>query len=492
MTKIVADIGIIAAGPAGLCAAAAAAEAGARVVVFEKANVAGGTANMGMGPFGVESRIQRKSMINLKKEDIFRRFMDYTHWQVDAQLVHDYIWKSGSTIDWLEDMGVTFAAALKNFPDSEPTWHVVQPEGGGRPGARAANSMTKVIYNYCLELGVEFYFSSPVQSLVKSGEKVTGFTARHENGETYEVECAATIIATGGFGSNENMVKDYCNYTLGKDMFSFMVPGIVGDGIKMAWEAGAGRGRMEMERITGTPLPGASTGKWPMAGLFHQSGVLVVNKSGYRICDENIMQNSAISGNIIDLQQDRTVFKIMDGNLVNHYRRNGLDFESEVFHGDPTENFEDLMAQAAAESPDCAFVADSIAGLAEKIGLSAETLTETVERYNQHCANHFDDDFCKSRNYLHALTGKQFYALRLSCGAYGSLGGIKINHKLEVLTDDFKVMPGLFAAGSDVCDIYNGTYYFYLPGNTMGFAVNTGRMAGEYAAAYVSELADQG
>ncbi|HAL73500.1 MAG TPA: hypothetical protein DCM45_00230 [Clostridiales bacterium] len=63
MTKITADIGIIAAGPAGLCAAAAAAEAGAQVVVFEKANVAGGTANMGMGPFGVESRIQRKSMI---------------------------------------------------------------------------------------------------------------------------------------------------------------------------------------------------------------------------------------------------------------------------------------------------------------------------------------------------------------------------------------------------------------------------------------------
>jgi fumarate reductase flavoprotein subunit len=486
MTKITADIGIIAAGPAGLCAAAAAAEAGAKVVVFEKVNGAGGTANMGMGPFGVESRIQRKSMVNLKKEDVFRSFMDYTHWQVDAQLVHDYIWKSGSTIDWLEDMGVVFAAALKNFPDSEQTWHVVQPEGGGRPGARAAGSMTKAIYKYCLELGVEFYFSTPVQKLVKTGPAVTGFIARHENGETYEVECRTTIIATGGFGSNGQMIDEYCNYKLGRDMITFMVPGIVGDGIKMAWEAGAGQGRMEMERITGTPLPEASTGKWPMVGIFRQSGVLAVNKSGYRICDENAMQNSAISGNIIDLQQDRTIFKIADSNLLNFYRRNGLDFESEVQHDDPTENFEELMVQAESEAPDCVFVADTIAGLAAKLGVPADQLAATVERYNEHCANHFDDDFCKPRQYLHALKGKKFYAIRLTCGAYGSLGGIKVNHKLQVLTGDYKIIPGLYAAGSDACEIYNGTYYFYLPGNTMGFAVNTGRMAGEYAAEELS------
>lgn len=486
MTKIVADIGIIAAGPAGLCAAAAAAETGVKVVVFEKADVAGGTANMGMGPFGVESRIQRKSMVNLKKEDVFRSFMDYTHWQVDAQLVHDYIWKSGSTIDWLEDMGVTFAGVLKNFPESEQTWHVVQPEGGGRAGARAANSMTKVIYRYCLELGVDFYFSTPVKQLVKTGQAVTGFIARDENGETYEVECQSTIIATGGFGSNGQMVREYCNYNLGKDMISFMIPGIVGDGIKMAWEAGAGRGRMEMERITGTPLPGASTGKWPMVGLFRQSGVLAVNKSGYRVCDENVMQNSAIAGNIIDLQQDRTLYKIIDSNLLNYYRRHGMDFENEVFHGDPTEDFEGLMAQAETEAPDCVFIADDIPGLASKIGIPSEQLVETVERYNQHCANHYDDDFCKPRQYLHALKGKKYYALRMTCGAYGTLGGIKINHRLEVLSDDYQVIPGLYAAGSDVCEIYNGTYYFYLPGNTMGFAVNTGRMAGEYAAEQIA------
>ena len=53
MKKIETELAVVAAGPAGLCASVAAAEAGIEVVVFEKANVPGGTANMGMGPFGV-------------------------------------------------------------------------------------------------------------------------------------------------------------------------------------------------------------------------------------------------------------------------------------------------------------------------------------------------------------------------------------------------------------------------------------------------------
>ena len=145
MEQIITDLAVIGAGPAGLCACVAAAEAGINVVVFEKSSVPGGTGNMGMGPFGVESRVQKRSMGTLRKEEAFKRFMDYVHWQSDANLVHDYIWNSGPTIDWLEDMGVRFAGVMKNFPASEATWHVVQPEDGSRPGARGATAMNKVL-----------------------------------------------------------------------------------------------------------------------------------------------------------------------------------------------------------------------------------------------------------------------------------------------------------------------------------------------------------
>jgi len=69
--------------------------------------------------------------------------------------------------------------------------------------------------------------------------------------------------------------------------------------------------------------------------------------------------------------------------------------------------------------------------------------------------------------------------------AYGSLGGIKINDMTQVLTEEFDVIPGLFAAGTDANSVCNPDYVFVLPGNTLGFAVNSGRMAGRNAVDYI-------
>ncbi len=69
----------------------------------------------------------------------------------------------------------------------------------------------------------------------------------------------------------------------------------------------------------------------------------------------------------------------------------------------------------------------------------------------------------------------------MSLGAYGSLGGIIANHRCAVLNEEQEPIEGLYAAGSDICDLYAGTYLYELPGNTMGFAVNSGRIAAESA-----------
>ena len=57
----------------------------------------------------------------------------------------------------------------------------------------------------------------------------------------------------------------------------------------------------------------------------------------------------------------------------------------------------------------------------------------------------------------------------------------------NVLDMDYDPIPGLYAAGADACNIYDDSYMFLLPGNSMGFAVNTGRIAGMQAAEYVEE-----
>lgn len=489
MQKVTADIGIIAAGPAGLAASVAAAEQGVSVVVFEKMANAGGTANMGMGPFGVESRIQKVLLDDLTKEKAFQMMMDYTHWAVDARIVRDYFWKSGSTIDWLEDMGVEFDRPTKYYPGGCATWHVVKPEGGGIPGPRAASAMNKVLHKTAVELGVKFYFETPVTEIRREGDKIVGFHAVSRDGEEYEVSTKATIVATGGFGSNPEMVKEYTGYTIGEDFFPNIIPNIVGEGLKMAWKAGAGKGHMEMERIMGCEVP--FDGSFVSIMLFAQASALMINRLGERFIDETQIQNGAVCANAVTRQPGKMAWQILDDGILKHFRRHGLDFPNQVFRMNAAEVFYEEIDRMAAQYPHAVVIADSLEELAEKMGVDVDEFLDTVDEYNAYCEDRHDDLFLKDMKYLHALAGKRFYALRVTAGAYGSLGGIMINRKYQVLDQDWNKIEGFYAAGSDVCDIYAGTYQYKLAGNTMGFAVNSGRMAGENAADYVRDIQDE-
>ena len=92
--------------------------------------------------------------------------------------------------------------------------------------------------------------------------------------------------------------------------------------------------------------------------------------------------------------------------------------------------------------------------------------------------------FDRRPRYMRAVKQAPFYACKFFLSAFGSLGGIKINHKTEVLDTNDDVIPGLYAAGADAEAIYGDTYPITLPGSTMGFAVNSGRIAGENASVY--------
>jgi len=133
-------------------------------------------------------------------------------------------------------------------------------------------------------------------------------------------------------------------------------------------------------------------------------------------------------------------------------------------------------------------VADSLEELAGKTGIDSDGLKKTVREYNQSCEKGYDGLFNKKHQYLRPVKSPKFYAARHFPSAYGSVGGIKINHRTEVLDKNWGVITGLYAGGNDACSIYGDSYVFILPGNTMGFALNTGRIAGENAAEYVKSV----
>jgi fumarate reductase flavoprotein subunit len=480
MKKVNTDVGIIAAGPAGLAAAVAAAENGAGVVVFEKSNVTGGVGSMGMGPFGVESRLQKKQIIGLTRDEAFRMHMEFNHWIPDALLVRAFIDKSGDTIDWLEDMGVKFLSAARHFPTSQPTWHVFRTDSKAHG---TASLIFKALTERAEELGVKFYFSPPAKRILKEEGRVAGFLAEDNSGEEVEVNTKAVIVATGGFGGNAEWIKEYTGYEWGRDLFSFKIPGLDGDGIRMAWEAGAARTHMILELYCSVPN---QPEWWHVDAMFRQPNLLV-NLKGERFFNEEVMVNNTFAGNAISRQKNRCGFMIFDEKIKKHYLKNGFD---QICYDVPVEDasgFDDELQRAVNSRNRDFFVAETLEALAEKAGINAPAFLKTVADYNKACETR-DALFNKNYRFMKPITKPQFYAGRLVPSGFGSLGGIRINYKTEVVDEELNPIPGLYAAGTDANSIHSDSYTFILPGNSMGFAINSGRIAGESAAEYVNSL----
>jgi len=490
------DIAIVGGGAAGLAAAIAAAEKGAAVAVYEKGATTGGAANMGMGPFAVESRLQRMKNITLTREQAFKIFMDYTHWRVDARLVSNYINLSADTIDWLEDMGVVWGAVESYVRGSYPTHHQVKPPNG-RPGTpMSAGAMVKCMTDRAKQLGVRFYFRQPGRQILKERGTVTGLIVEGEQDEV-EVEAKAVIIATGGFGGNPEMIKKYTPFEWSKDLFSMRLPGIVGDGIRMAWEAGAGSEGMNMElasvagsdsrvftgEVSDSAVMNASA-FIPVAATFQQPN-LMVDLFGERFMNEAEMGNGTFLANAVARQKNRVGFVIYDAETARLYETEGLDWPVAITETTKVDDIDAGIRSAISNENHDLFVAASLAELAEQTGIDPVGLQATVATYNQACDTGRDELFHKRALYLRPVRVPPFYAATVRPSGYGSLGGIKINHRTEVVTKNHEVIPGLYAAGTDACSIYGDSYVFVLPGNTMGFALNSGRMAGGNAATYV-------
>lgn len=484
MKQMQADIIVVAAGPAGLAAAITAGENGKKVLVFEKSNTTGGAANMGMGLLGINTRVQRSNFNEISVNYALSKHMEYTHYMADADLVSAYFNLSADTIDWLQDMGVKFAGAYRYSRDSEATWHIVQPENGPI-GPRCASAMMKIMTERAVELGAEILCETPVTDLIQEDGKVCGVLAKSKDGEVIEARAGAVLVCTGGFGSNAEMIKEEIGYTLDEDLITFMVPGIVGDGLKMMWKAGAQKFGVGLEVIYNVK---DQINYMALDAMFRQAD-LVVNQKGERFLNEEDMENTTFMGNAISLQPGKVAYGVMDGNVAKYYKKNGFTHISLVEPEYLVNAFDDAVEDAVDDEYDGFFVADTIEELAEKMGVPADVLEETIETYNDYCDCGVDAQFGKSAANLKPITGKgRYMALKFYVGAYGTVGGVRINRRGEVLDNDFNPIPGLYSAGTDANTIYADSYNFKLPGNSMGFAVNTGRLAGEAMSDYIDSL----
>lgn len=453
-----------------MAAAVTAAEGGASVTTFEKTARTGGTANHAGGLFAVESRLQRLKRFTLTSEDAFKIYMDFTHWRVNARLVRAFFDKSASTIDWLENLGVEFLDVSCHNPGFYHTWHIVNGPLPGPWPVGPSSAMMKILADQAKELGVQIFLKTPVKRILRNGDRITGIVAEDKNGKEIQANANAVIIATGGYSGNAMPG----------------MPGLVGDGIRMAREVGAATIEPP-EPVIGRQRSQPGRFGYAIRATFQQPN-LVVNLSGERFMNEEIMATSPFSGNAIAKQKNGIGFAIFDENTKDYYTDIGLDLAGGDFIYPLAKaiNFDAELKQALDQGTDSIFVANSLAELAGKTGINLNGLLETVAGYNKACDTGCDDIFSKTHRYLRPVKQPKFYANKIT-GDTRVWGGIRINYKTEVLDKDLRVIPGLYAAGMDAAsEIYYDTYPFILPATAMGFAINSGRIAAEKAFEYLN------
>ena len=475
------EIVVIGAGAAGLSAALTAAQGEADVVILEKMPFPGGTSNFAEGLFAAESPIQRAQMCGPSIDEAFRGIMEYTHWRANPRLARAFVKKSSSTIAWLMNNGVKFTNVMAMWPTGPRTWHI--PEG------RSAGMIKTLMARINENENIKVLFRSPATKLqLNDDNRVTTVFAEDADGKTLEINTKAVIIATGGFANNKEMLKRYIGFS--ENIIPVGNVKKVGDGIRMATEVGADTEGLDVIHLLGPGMPKTRVDSHLFVSAWQPSN-LWVNVFGERFCDESIIYNFPYAGNALAKQKDCILYSIFDEAGMKYMVEEGIDLGIGVITpvGTKLTKFNDELG--LGEKNGNVYVADSLKELALKIGLDQESFISTVKEYNRFCDQGYDDFFLKDRRYLKPIRKPKFFAMKCSLFFMGTLGGIKINEKAEVLTKNYEAIKGLYAAGNCAGGMYGDTYDLYTSGGTLGFAVNSGRMAAESSLNYIRQLPEE-
>ena len=475
------DVVVIGSGVSGLAAALTAAEGGTRVIVFEKQRSLGGTSNFFEGIFAVESDLQRQRFIDYSRDEAFKNIMEYNHWRANARLIRAFVNESADTIAWLQKQGVEFIDAMSLRPGGPSPYHPIN--GKGEAVIRALATMAKA-------KGVDIRPATPVKKILREGDRITGVVAETEDGEEVQVAAKAVVVASGGYANNKEWIKKNAGFDLDINVTPVGNVDKMGDGIRMAWEIGAaeeGMGVLEMMRA-GPAGPGFEI--MNMIEMAAAQPDLWVDQGGERFCDESIGFSDTSMGNANARYKEGYTFSVFDDSIKQRLIEKGIDryIGWNNLPGTRLTGIDEVINDVIEKGTTEVFKADSIEELAGKIEIEPAALRATVDEYNDFCAKGHDDLFAKNPKYLRPLKGPKYYAVRERTLFLGTLGGIKINHRAEVLDKKGRIIPGLYAAGFDAGGAYGDSYSIKdSPGMSAGFSTNSGRIAGKTALKYIGK-----
>lgn len=470
-STIEADIVVVGGGISGAVAAATAAEAGKKVVVLQKAATA---LSHGSGAAAWNSKAQNEIGADFDPWEVVTEWTRRGENRADLRLLKTWIYNSGPTMDWamaltgdVEGVGPALVVdtTKMEYPDEHnrcyPCVHMWVGE---------MQALAQWFLDYTEEHGGQVLYSTPAVQLVRDDNntgRVSAAIGKDADGQYVKVTATdGVILAAGDYGNNEAMRAEYLPHAAGLKS-AYSQPEVnTGDGQLMGmWVGGKMQLAPHCSNIHYDPpidVPDIAGSGEPW---------LFVNKNGERFCNEDMTYGQLYAQDV--LQPECMHFQVFDDN----YRTDWEDMGSGMMKKEPPV---DIVAstEAGVESGDV-FKADTIEELASAMGVPADALKATVDRYNVLCDAGYDDDFGKQAGRLKPVKKAPFYAVQRRAGVLCTLNGIETDERCRALDENREVIDGLFCVGNCQGNFFGGLeHQMYIPGMSLGRAMTTGRVAG--------------
>ena len=452
------DVAVIGGGNAALCAAITAAEAGASVVVLEHAPkpMRGGNSRHTRNLRAMHTAPTSVLTEAYGEDEYWDDLLRVTAGETDEGLARLTIRMTQQALPFLERCGVRFQPSLTGTLNLSRTNAFFL--GGGK-------ALLNALYAHAERLGVHVMYDTEVQDVVLDD----GFVRRlavNAHGFPVELEAKTVIASSGGFQANlewlkeawgpaaENFLIRGTPYAKGRVLKSLLGQGVGSVGDPTQCHAVAIDGRAPkfdggiVTRLDCVPFS------------------IVVNRHAQRFYDEGQdvwPKRYAIWGRLVAQQPDQVAYAIIDS-------RSERLFMPSVFP---------------------AIKADTVAGLAERLGLDPAALEQTVAAFNAACVPGAFDNLrldgvhtqgleVDKTNWARPIAVPPFIGYPLRPGITFTYLGVKVNDRAQVIMDDGRPTANLFASGEIMAGSILGRGY--LAGFGMAIGSVFGRIAGQEAA----------
>lgn len=492
------EVLVVGGGTGGLFAACSAGENGAKTLVIDKLTSGGVRDDLG----AIDSRYQKEWGTKIDKFDYITEMTKTAAGRLDQRLVKLWAEESGEAIDWYGDRLAERGVELWHEAGGDDegsryihfaTGHSPKWEGSDDGEGNQLNG-AKVLTDYALTLGVEFRYNTPMVKLIKENGRVTGAIAENEDGGYVRINASkGVIVATGGYSLNYDMLEALQPENLAIVGLNGSIPGATGDGIKACIWAGGKfdetHSMMMFDRAALKPdaVPGRAqieSGETSMFWMGSQP-FLKVNSKGERFFNESGTYEGILHAD--EFNKDHCHYTIFDSDwttYIQSFKTHGCSRMFPFPNGaEPNRTYQSMEESFPGMiEKGVLFQCDTIAELAEKLGLPADALEATVERYNELYDKGVDEDFGKESFRLSAVRKAPFYGVKNTGFILCTMDGIQIDQNMNAVDTNNEPIPGLYVVGNDSGAYFSATYPNLSTGAACGRTVTFGRRAGRIAA----------